>query len=329
MGIVDQNVSQFGVAPACTVLGASRATYYRWKHRPEEPSPSRRKPPRRLTEQEEHSVLEVLTSDRFINQGVPTAYTTLLDEGIYLCSPRTMYRVLKRKAQSRKQRSSRRRPLYQKPELIATGPNQVWSWDITRIKGPKPWIFYQLYVVIDVFSRYVVAWTLSGYESGTQASALIERACEQQGVGRNHLTVHADRGSAMRSKQLEDLLGELGVKRSFSRPNISNDNPYSEAQFKTLKYRPDYPKRFGSLEDALHHMRAFFKWYNTEHKHSGIAMMTPQVVHTGRSKAVLKNRKAILGKAYRRHPERFVKGRPEPRQVPDEVWINKPEVAVA
>ena len=329
MEIVDQHAEAFGVAPSCDALGVSRASYYRWKERPEELPVSRRRPPRKLTEEEEAMVLEILNSDRFMDQAVPTVYTTLLDEEEYICSSRTMYRILERQKQVRQRRHDREHPVYQKPELLATGPNQVWSWDITKIKGPQPWIFYNLYVVIDVFSRYVVAWAISEYESGEQARALIDAACTRQGIGRNHLTVHSDRGKAMRSRTLADLLGELGVERSFSRPHVSNDNPYSESQFKTLKYHPSYPERFGSIEDVGSHMRAFFKWYNTEHRHSGIAMMTPEVVHTGRSEQVWNSRKKTLQRAYQRHPERFVKGKPEPRKVPEEVWINQPNQVVA
>jgi len=274
-------------------------------------------------------ILEILNSDRFMDQAVPTVYSTLLDEEEYMCSSRTMYRILERQKQVRQRRHDREHPVYQKPELLATGPNQVWSWDITKIKGPQPWIFYNLYVVIDVFSRYVVAWAISEYESGEQARALIDAACTRQGIGPNHLTVHSDRGKAMRSRTLADLLGELGVERSFSRPHVSNDNPYSESQFKTLKYHPSYPERFGSIEDVGSHMRAFFKWYNTEHRHSGIAMMTPEVVHTGRSEQVWNSRKKTLQRAYQKHPERFVKGNPEPRKVPEEVWINQPNPKVA
>lgn len=329
MKLVDQHAGEYGVNQACALLGVSRASYYRRKQRAQVPSAPNRRPPRKLTGEEEATVLETLNSDRFMDQAVPSVYITLLDEGTYLCSPRTMYRILERQDQVRQRRHDREHPVYQKPELLATGPNQVWSWDITKIKGPKPWIFYNLYVVIDVFSRYVVAWSISEYESGEQARALIEAACSRQGIGPDHLTVHSDRGKAMRSKTLADLLGELGVQRSFTRPHVSNDNPYSESQFKTLKYHPSYPERFGSIEDAGSYLRAFLKWYNTEHRHSGIAMMTPEVVHTGRSEQVWNRRKKTLQKAYQTHPERFVKGDPEPRKVPDEVWINKPTVAAA
>jgi putative transposase len=329
MSIAEQHADIHGVQPTCEALGISRATYYRRKRQPADPPESKRFPPRKLSDEEEQAVLSELNSERFMDMGVPSVYTTLLDEGRYTCSQRSMYRILHRNQQVRDRRHDRTHPIYQKPELLATGPNQVWSWDITRIKGPKPWIFYHLYVVIDVFSRYVVAWTISDHESGEQARALIEAACQRQGVTGEGLTIHSDRGKAMRSKNLADLLGELGVKRSFSRPHVSNDNPYSESQFKTLKYHASYPERFGSLEDARGHMRAFFKWYNTEHRHSGIAMMTPETVHVGRTEHVLKQRKQTLQKAYQRNPERFVNGEPQPRQVPDQVWINQPKLSAA
>ena len=329
MDIAREAAEEYGVAEACRALGLSRATYYRQLSQPDSEGGSERWPPRRLGAEEEQQVLEILNSERFRDQAVPEAYTVLLDEGRYMCSQRTMYRILGRQGQVRERRHEREHPAYQKPELLATGPNQVWSWDITKIKGPKAWIFYNLYVVIDVFSRYVVAWTISEHESGEQARALIEAACERQGIGREHLTVHSDRGKAMRSKLLADLLGELGVRRSFTRPHVSNDNPYSESQFKTLKYHPSFPERFGSIEDARSYLRAFFQWYNTQHRHSGIAMMTPEAVHTGRCEQVWKQRKETLAAAYQRHPERFVKGEPAPRQVPDQVWINQPKVPAA
>lgn len=327
MQLVDEHAEEFGVAPACDALGVCRASFYRWKERPQRTEHTDRRPPRKLTEQEEAMVLEVLNSERFMEKSVPVVYTTLLDEGQYICSQRSMYRLLEREGQVRQRRHEREHPVYEKPELLATGPNQVWSWDITKIKGPRPWIFYHLYVVIDVFSRYIVAWAISTHESGEQAKALVEGACQRQGIARGQLTVHSDRGKAMRSKCLADLLAELHVDRSFNRPHVSNDNPYSESQFKTLKYHSSFPERFGSIEDARNYLREFFVWYNTEHRHSGIAMMTPEIVHTGRHEEVWLQRKETLADAYQRHPERFVKGEPTPQRVPNEVWINEPKIA--
>ena len=324
MSIAQRNQKCFTVTELCETLGISRSSWYRSRKPNGE---DRRRPPRKLTEGERSEVLHLLNSETFQDEAVPTVHAKLLDEGKYLCSQRTMYRILKAEKQVRQRRHEREHPVYTKPELLATGPNQVWSWDITRIKGPKPWIFYELYVVIDIFSRCIVSWCITEYESGEQARVLIGSACARQGIQRQQLTVHSDRGRAMRSKCLANLYGELGVQSSFNRPHVSNDNPYSEAHFKTLKYRPGYPERFGSIEDARSHMRAFFQWYNNEHRHSGIAMMTPMEVHTGKAGEVHRKRQAVLDAAYKAHPERFVKGMPKARAVPEEVWINKPNAA--
>lgn len=324
MEIAERNVEKFSVTQLCKLLGISRSSWY-YSQKPK--GPDRRSPPRKLTGVERTSVLSVLNSERFQDEAVPSVHATLLDEGKYLCSQSTMYRILKAEKQVKQRRHERKHPVYTKPELLATGPNQVWSWDITKIKGPKSWIFYDLYVVIDIFSRCIVAWCITEYESAEQARVLIGTACAREGIERNQLTVHSDRGRAMRSKCLANLYGELGVGSSFNRPHVSNDNPYSESHFKTLKYRPDYPARFGSIEDAQAHMRAFFDWYNTEHRHSGIAMMTPAEVHAGKAEEIRAKRQIILDAAYAAHPERFVKGPPQARGVPEEVWINKPDAA--
>lgn len=325
MQTVDQVGETLSVKAACQALGVSRATYYRWKKRPAQPPPPPRPSPRRLSEDEEQEVVEVLNRDRFAHRAVPEVHATLLDEGVYLCSVRTMYRVLKRRAVARNPRAPCAHPPYTKPELLAKRPNELWSWDITRLKGPMAWIFYHLYVVLDVFSRYVVGWLVSETESGEEARALLAHCGAQQGIGRGEVTLHSDRGKAMRSQRFIDLLAELGVARSYSRPHVSNDNPYSEAQFKTLKYHGTFPDRFGSLEDARQYLRAFFHWYNEEHRHAGVAMMTPADVHAGRAADRWQQRKQTLQVAYERHPERFVRGEPSPRQVPAEVWINKPK----
>jgi len=324
MKIAERNRTQHTVKELCGLLGISRSAWYR-SLKPK--APDQRTPPRKLTSTENAAVLSVLNSETFQDEAVPSVYAKLLDEGKYLCSPRTMYRILKAEKQVRQRRHDREHPVYQKPELLATGPNQVWSWDITKVKGPKSWIFYDLYVVIDIFSRCIVAWCITEYESGEQARVLIGTACAREGIERNQLTIHSDRGRAMRSKCLANLYGELGVGSSFNRPHVSNDNPYSESHFKTLKYRPDYPERFGSIEDANSHMRAFFQWYNTDHRHSGIAMMTPGTVHTGKADEVCQKRQVVLNGAYAAHPERFVRGAPKARGVPEEVWINKPNEA--
>jgi len=322
MNVMEQNIDQFPVTELCRTVGVSHSTWYRYQA--DKPVPNRPPSPRRIPDSIRAEVLETLNSEAHQDEAVPTVYTLLLDEGKYLCSQRTMYRILKDAKQVRQRRHDRIHPEYKKPELLATGPNQVWSWDITKIKGPKSWIFYDLYVVIDIFSRCIVSWCITEYESGEQAAALIGTACAREGIERKQLTVHSDRGRAMRSKCLANLYGELGVSSSFNRPHVSNDNPYSESHFKTLKYRPNYPTRFGSLEDANAHMRAFFDWYNHEHYHSGIAMMTPSSVHTGQADEFCEKRHTVLMTAYKAHPERFVKGPPRVRNVPSEVWINKP-----
>jgi len=252
-------------------------------------------------------------------------YATLLDEGQYLCSERTMYRILESEGEVKERRSQARHPEYAKPELLAEAPNQVWSWDITKLKGSVKGTYFYLYVILDLFSRYVPGWMVAPRESAALAQELIEQTCKRQDVAPGTLLLHADRGSPMIAKSTAQLLVRLGVSDSHSRPHVSNDNPYSESQFKTLKYRPDFPKRFGSLQDAVEFCREFFEWYNYHHRHSGIAMMTPASVHYGFSDMVLENRKEVLMAAFEAHPERFVKGRPQPQKVPSAVWINSPE----
>jgi putative transposase len=249
---------------------------------------------------------------------------TLLDEGTYLASERTLYRILAAADEVRERRDQLRHPAYAKPELLATGPNELWSWDISKLKGPAKWTYYYLYVLLDVFSRYVPGWMVATRESAALAERLIADSVEKQGVTAGTLTVHADRGSSMRSKPVALLLADLGIAQSHSRPHTSNDNPYSEAQFKTLKYRPGFPGRFGSLEDARSFCRRFFTWYNEEHRHSGIAMYTPADVHDGRAVELHQVRASVLADAYAAHPERFVKGMPAPKPVPTEAWINRP-----
>lgn len=252
-------------------------------------------------------------------------YARLLDEGTYLCSIRTMYRILKDANEVRERRNQVRHPAYAKPELLATGSNQVWSWDITKLKGPKAWQHYNLYVIMDIFSRYVVGWMIAERESETLAQRLIGDTLRKQGIQRSQLVLHADRGAAMCSKPVAQLLADMGVTKTHSRPHTSNDNPYSEAQFKTLKYRPDFPERFGSLEDARGFCRGFFRWYNREHYHSGIALLTPEMIHCGQAPAVIHRRSAVLEAAYDAHPERFVRKKPTHPNPPTAAWINPPK----
>jgi len=324
MKIVEKEGPVYGVSRTCDALGVSRATYYRRQRALERPAGTSRKSLRALSEDEEKKVLEHLAGERFADKSVAEAYHTLLDEGTYICSPRTMYRVLKRHEAVKERRNQLRHPEYQKPELLARRPGELWSWDITKLKGPRKWSYYYLYVILDVYSRYVVGWMIASRESATLAKRLIKETCRKHGIRRNQLTVHADRGSAMKSKGVAQLLADLGITKTHSRPHVSNDNPYSEAQFKTLKYHCAFPGRFGSPEDARFFLRPFFDWYNNEHKHAGIGWLTPAVVHAGRAEEVLEKRRRTLAEAYERHPERFVKGLPRPAELPGEVWINKP-----
>jgi putative transposase len=314
-----------GIVAACFVLCVSRASFYR-KHRPQpkvEVLP-RQLPARALSADERDHVLAVLHEERFIDQAPSEVYGTLLDEKVYLCSIRTMYRILAAADEVRERRNQLRHPQYKKPELLATAPNQVWSWDITKLRGPVKWTYYYLYVLLDIFSRYVVGWMVAMRESAALARKLIDESCEKQGIQPGQLTLHADRGSSMTSKPVALLLSDLGVTKTHSRPHVSDDNPFSEAQFKTLKYRPDFPERFGGPEDARSHCQAFFPWYNTEHRHSGLALLTPEVVHYGRTREVLAARGEVLSRAYDLHPERFVRRPPRPLEPPTEAWINPP-----
>jgi putative transposase len=313
-----------GMTRAADAFGVPRASLYRARHPQALVSPPRPAPPRALTGAERHAVLDVLHSERFVDQAPKAVYATLLDEAVYLCSWRTMYRVLAAAVEVRERRNQLRHPAYAKPELLATGPNQVWSWDITKLLGPVKWTYYALYVILDIFSRYVVGWMVAEGESATLAERLIEATCAKQGIQPGHLTIHADRGQAMTAKSVALLLADLGVTRTHSRPHVSDDNPYSEAQFKTLKYHPTFPERFGSAQDARAFCQGFFHWYNTEHRHDGLGLLTPEVVHYGRTEAVIEQRRAILAAAYAAHPERFVRKPPEPPAPPSAAWINRP-----
>lgn len=317
-----------GLKAACGALAVPRAALYRWRRRAQESTPAepqRRSPPRALTAQERQEVLEVLHAERFVDQAPHQVYATLLDEGRYQCSIRTMYRILEANGEIKERRDQLRHPSYQKPELVAQKPNEVWSWDITKLRGPVKWTYFYLYVILDIFSRYVVGWMVATGESAALAQRLIKESVEKQAIPRGQLTIHADRGSSMKSKPVAMLLADLGVTKTHSRPHTSDDNPFSEAQFKTLKYRPDFPDRFGSIEDARSFCRPFFHWYNQQHRHSGIALLAPTVVHHGRAPAVLAARAAVLQQAHKAHPERFVGKPPVPRPLPEAVWINPPK----
>ncbi len=319
-----------GMRPACRALGVAPATLYRWRRPPKtKAARPRPRPARALSDLERSTVLQVLNGERFCDSSPAEVYATLLDEGRYLCSERTMYRLLAERGQVRERRDQLTHPAYAKPELLAQEPNEVWSWDITKLKGPAKWTYFYLYVVLDVFSRYVVGWTVQHRESAQIAKALISQAALQQKILPGSLTVHADRGSSMTSKPVAFLLADLGITKTHSRPYTSTDNPYSEAHFKTLKYRPCFPARFCCIEEARSFCREFFDWYNHHHRHSGIAFMTPAAVHFGRAEELQAKRKCVLAQAYLRTPERFVKGRPQPPALPTAAWINQPKEAVA
>jgi putative transposase len=322
LNAVGQLASAVGTQAACRALGVSRATIYR-RRRPCPPPAPRPRPARALTETERHGILAELHHPRFVDLAPAEVYAILLDEGRYLCSLRTMYRVLAA-AQEVRERRNQLRHVAPKPELLATRPNEVWSWDITKLLGPAKWTYYYLYVILDIFSRYVVGWMVAHQESAALAERLIAATCEKHEILAHQLTIHADRGSSMTSKPVALLLADLGITRTHSRPHVSNDNPFSEAQFKTLKYRPEFPDRFGSLEETRAFCHPFFIWYNTAHRHGGIGLLTPAMVHYGQAAAVRAHRADVLGAAYAAHPERFVRRPPAPPALPAAVWINPP-----
>jgi len=327
---VEDLATAVGVAEACRVLGVPRSSHYRARRPSEALSPAphaRPVPARALSAEERISVREVLNSARFQDCAPRQVYATLLDETIYLCSWRTMYRILAAADEVRERRDQLRHPTYAKPELLATQARELWSWDITKLKGPSKWTYYYLYVILDVFSRYVVGFLISERETAELAEAFIAETCAKEGIGPDQLTLHADRGSAMTSKSVAQLLSDLGITKTHSRPHVSNDNPYSESQFKTLKYRADFPAQFGSLADARAWARPFFHWYNHVHHHSGLGLLTPATVHYGQAAEAIAARQEVLLAAYQAHPERFVRGTPKPPVLPAAVWINPPTVA--
>jgi len=312
------------VSEACRVLGVPRSSLY-WARQPELPPAPQSTSHRALSVEEKTDVHQTLDSERFRDCSPREVYATLLDEGVYMCHWRTMYRILEEHGEVQERRNQLQHPAYTKPELLATASNQIWSWDITKLKGPFTWVYYYLYVILDIFSRYVVGWMIAECESGELAKELITATCAREEIDLDQLTMHSDRGSAMQSKSVGQLLVDLGVTKSFSRPYTANDNPYSEAQFKTMKYRPGYPDRFGSQENARAWARDFIHWYNHEHHHTGLGLMTPAMVHHGLVEAVYTHRQQVLRAAYEAHPERFVGGMPTPPELPKEVWINRPQ----
>lgn len=324
MKAAEELAQHVGVKPACAALSVARATLYR-RLRPET---GHQQPPatpaRALSEKEQDEVFDTLCSERFVDRSPAEVVATLLDEGVYLCSERTMYRILASRAAVQERRPQRKHPEYTKPELMATGPNQVWSWDITRLLGPKKWSYFYLYVILDIFSRYAVGWMVADRENAALGGRLIQQTCLKYGVQPQVLTLHSDRGAPMTSQCTAQLLADLGVTRSLSRPQVSDDNPFSEAQFKTLKYHPSFPGRFDDQGHATTFCRSFFPWYNTEHRHGGISMLTPEQVHFGLAEEVIARRQAVLSEAWAARPERFVSGAPTAQPIPEAVWINPP-----
>ena len=321
----DELAKQTCVRRAAALLGRPRATNYR-RHQPPKLGPPvpRPAPANALTETERQHVLAVLRSPEYSDLAPAQVWARLLDDGVYLCSIATMYRLLAVAGENRERRRQRTHPAKKKPELIARGPNEVWSWDITKLRGPTRGVYYELFVIIDIYSRYVVAWCIAPAETGELAKEFIDAAIQSQGVARNQLTLHADRGTSMTSKPVAQLLVDLGVARSHSRPHVSNDNPYSEAAFKTLKYCPAFPTNFGSIHDARAFCETFFAYYNHEHRHSGIALHTPASVHYGTSTEISAQRAATLDAAYAANPDRFRGRRPAPPKLPTVAWINDP-----
>ena len=310
---------------AATLLGRSRATHYRHLRGPMLGPPAPRPaPPNALSEVERQRVLGVLRSPEFCDLAPAQVWARLLDDGIWLCSISTMYRLLAVAGENRERRRQRTHPAKKRPELIAIAPNQVWSWDITKLRGPERGVYYELFVIIDIYSRYVIAWTVAAAETGELAKEFIDNAISSQGIEAGQLTLHADRGTSMTSKPVAQLLVDLGVARSHSRPHVSNDNPYSEAGFKTLKYCPAFPGSFGSIHDARQFCETFFAYYNHEHRHSGIGLHTPASVHYGTATEIRAQRTVTLNAAYTANPDRFRRRRPTPPALPTVAWINDP-----
>ena len=329
MSAVQELAPALGTAPACFAIGLPRATWYRNNAqavRPPVPVVPRSKPERSLSEPERQAVIDALHEPRFVDTAPAEVWATLLDESRYLCSIRTMYRILQDHEEVKERRNQAHRTHYARPELLATAPNQVWSWDITRLKGPVKWSYFQLYTILDIYSRYVVGWMVAFRESATLAERLIGYTARKHNIALGQLTIHADRGSSMTSRSVALLLADLGITKTHSRPHVSNDNPFSESQFKTLKYHPGFPNRFGSIQEARTFCRTFFPWYNTEHRHLGLGLLTPEMVHYGRAQEVIAKRRDVLMAAYAAHPERFVRHPPTPPSLPEAVWINPPDL---
>jgi putative transposase len=327
MDMIEQHRGHVATLPLCEALDIPRASFYRRFSSNTDAVEviTRPRPAHALSQTEQQTVLAVLHDPDYVDLAPAQVYARLLEEGTYLCSVSTMYRLLTAGSEVRERRAATSHIVYAQPELLATRPNEVWSWDITKLRGPVKWTYYYLYVIMDIFSRYVVGWMVAERESAALAERLIKETCRKQNITEGRLTLHADRGSSMKSKAVAQLLADLGVTKTHSRPQVSNDNPYSESQFKTMKYRPEYPDRFGSIQHGRSFAVDFFYWYNEEHRHSGIAFYTPSDVHYGRIEQIQKDRQATLDAAYRQHPNRFVRKAPQAAMPPEAVWINPPK----
>jgi putative transposase len=310
-----------GVSAACEALNVPRSRLYARQPTSASPRPT---PVHAFSAEERAAIRAVLNSERFMDRAPRQIYAALLDEGRYLCHWRSMYRILHDFSEVRERRQQRKHPVYQKPELLAVRPNEVWSWDITKLRGPAKWTHFALYTVIDIFSRFIVGWMIAERQSAELARQLVATAAATQGIQPEQLTLHADNGKPMKAKTLALLLSDLGVEKSHSRPYVSDDNPFSEAHFKTLKYHPTYPDRFGCVQDARAWARPFFDWYNDEHYHSGLNLLTPATVHYGQADAIRQQRQVVLSAAYAQFPQRFARGEPVVKGAPDAVWINPP-----
>lgn len=322
---VDGLIPLVTVQAACQALVIPRSMFYRSKTtRLHQVAQAKVLPARALEPAERQSVLDILNCTRFQDQAPREVYATLLDEQVYLCHWRTMYRILAENHQICERRNQLRHPVYAKPELLATGPNQVWSWDITALRGPDKWTAFYLYDLMDVYSRYAVGWLIATTQSAELAEQLIAQSYAKHAILPGQLTIHSDNGAPMRAKTICQLMADLAVTESHSRPHVSDDNPYSESKFKTMKYRPDYPDRFACLLEAQTWARSFYPWYNNEHHRSGIGLLTPATVHLGNAPTVLASRQQTLDLAFEAHPDRFVHGAPSPQPLPEAVWINPP-----
>ncbi len=323
--MIEQHHNQTGIEPLCQALDVPKASFYRSRTRADSKARAMAVPPKHaLSEAETQSVLDLLHSERFRDLPPTQVYPILLEEGRYMCSTRTMYRILEAHQEVKERRNQRQHPPAPKPQLEATGPRQLWSWDITKLKGPAKWHHYYLYVILDVYSRFVVGWLLAEAESAELAEILITTTCQREGIEPEQLGLHSDRGPAMQSKTIAQLLKDLEVAQTFARPYTPNDNAYSEAQFKTFKYRPGFPEYFASLAEARAWVQAFVHWYNYQHYHSALGLLTPAVVHHGQAQQVQTQRRQVLTTAYQAHPERFVGGQPQMAELPASVWINRP-----